>query len=244
MAAGPRGLQKGSRDHDRRGAGRKVPDRRAVNKPAPEFCAEYQKLIDRFNEQKSECKGYQISDNRYEIRLSGSGAGLILAGVMLAEAASIYDRKEAVQTQSYGPESRGGASKSEVVISDEEIDYPKVTNPNDCFWGNDFRRACDKYAGALKPGGVAILDSFYVEHPPEGTKSIRLLPLTAIAKDVAGKAIVANMVALGAIVALSGVVSREAIEKAVLDRVPKGTEEMNLNALRTGFASIEAPQEP
>jgi 2-oxoglutarate ferredoxin oxidoreductase subunit gamma len=178
-----------------------------------------------------------MNDNRYEIRLSGSGGqGLILAGIILAEAASIYDGKEAVQTQSYGPESRGGASKSEVVISDQEIDYPKVTSPDLLLAMT--QEACDKYVGDLKEGGVALLDSFYVERTPEGVEGVHLLPLTTIAKDGIGKVIVANIVALGAIVALSKVVSKESAEKAILDRVPKGTEEMNLRAFNAGFEAV------
>lgn len=178
-----------------------------------------------------------MEDNRYEIRLSGSGGqGLILAGIILGEAACIYAGKEAVQTQSYGPESRGGASKSEVVISDADIDYPKVTSPNLLLAMT--QEACDKYIGNLRPDGVAILDTFFVEKVPSA-KNVLALPLTTIAKDVTGRTIAANIVALGAIVAVSGVVNREAIEKAVAARVPKGTEEMNLKALHAGFNAAE-----
>ena len=178
-----------------------------------------------------------MNDNRYEIRLSGSGGqGLILAGIILAEAASIYEGKEAVQTQSYGPESRGGASKSEVVISDAEIDYPKVTSPDMLLAMT--QEACDKYIGDLKESGIAIVDSFFVENAPEAP-NVLSLPLTAIAKETTGRAIVANIVALGAITALSNIVSRDAIEKAVLARVPKGTEELNQKALHAGFEAGE-----
>jgi len=178
-----------------------------------------------------------MKDNRFEIRLSGSGGqGLILAGIILAEAASIYEGKEAVQTQSYGPESRGGASKSEVVISDSEIDYPKVTAPDLLLAMT--QEACDKYIGDLKPDAVAILDSFHVERWPEGSGNLLAIPLTAIAKETTGKTIVANIVALGAIAAIGGIVSKEAMEKAVLARVPKGTEEMNQKALAAGFEAV------
>lgn len=178
-----------------------------------------------------------MKDNRYEIRLSGSGGqGLILAGIILAEAACIYDRKEAVQTQSYGPESRGGASKSEVVISDSEIDYPKVIAPDLLLAMT--QESCDKYIGDVRGGGIAIIDSFYVRSVPPGVENVMSLPLTAIAKETTGRTIVANIVALGAITAISKVVSSEAIEKAVLARVPKGTEEMNLKALRAGFEAV------
>lgn len=175
-----------------------------------------------------------MKDTRYEIRLSGSGGqGLILAGIILAEAASIYEGKEAVQTQSYGPESRGGASKSEVVISDQEIDYPKVTTPDLLLAMT--HEACDKYVRDTKPGAIVLLDSFLVKDWPKDLESqIHALPFTKIAQEATGKVIVANIVALGAITALSGIVSRESIERAVLARVPKGTEEMNKKALEAG----------
>lgn len=179
-----------------------------------------------------------MRDHRYEIRLSGSGGqGLILAGIILAEAACVFSGKEAVQTQSYGPESRGGASKSEVVVSDAEIDYPKVIAPDMLLAMT--QESCDKYLGDLKSDGIAILDSFHVHDIPDTAQKVVALPLTQMAKDTTGKTIVANIVALGAITVLSGIVSKEAVEKAVLDRVPKGTEEMNLKALRSGFEAGE-----
>jgi 2-oxoglutarate ferredoxin oxidoreductase subunit gamma len=101
------------------------------------------------------------------------------------------------------------------------------------------QEACDKYIGDLKDGGVAILDSFFVEKWPPEARNVRALPLTPIAKEVTGKTIVANIVALGAITAISGIVGKEAMEKAVLARVPKGTEEMNLKALAAGFEAGE-----
>lgn len=185
-----------------------------------------------------------MKDDRYEIRLSGSGGqGLILAGIILAEAASILEGKNAVQTQSYGPESRGGASKSEVVISSEEIDYPKVTRPDLLLAMT--QEACDRYCGDLKEGGVAILDTSNVQRMPRrGTKSSTDgkhygIPITAIAKEKVGKAITANIVALGVIAAVSKIVSRESIEKAILRRVPRGTEEINKHALEVGFEAGE-----
>ena len=180
-----------------------------------------------------------MKNSRFEVRLSGSGGqGLILAGIILAEAASIYEGKEAVQTQSYGPESRGGASKSEVVISSEEIDYPKVTSPDLLL--AMMQEACDKYIRDVKPGAIVILDETLVESWPKDLQAkIYPLPLTMIAQEASGKTIVANIVALGAIVALSGIVSKEAVEKAVLARVPKGTKEMNKKALYAGFEAAE-----
>jgi 2-oxoglutarate ferredoxin oxidoreductase subunit gamma len=172
---------------------------------------------------------------RYEIRLSGEGGqGIVLAGVILAEAAAIYDGKNATQTQVYGPESRGGASKAEVIISDEEIDYPKAMAVDLLLALT--QAAADKYGHDLKPSGILVVDSTKVSTVPDGTFAVHRLPIIDTAKDTVGKAMVANIVSLGVIAGLSKVVSREAIEQAVLARVPKGTEELNRHALEAGFA--------
>lgn len=173
---------------------------------------------------------------RYEIRLAGTGGqGQILAGIILAEAAAIYEGLNAVQSQSYGPESRGGASKAEVVISDGEIDYPKVTVPD--FLLVMSKDAWGKYGQGIGSKTKVLIDSTLVsieqDSVPEGTRLYKL-PITGMAKDL-GKEIVANIVALGAITAISGVVSRDAVEEAVLSRVPKGTEELNKKALSAGY---------
>ena len=170
--------------------------------------------------------------NRYELRLSGSGGqGLILAGLILAEAAGIYDNKNVTQIQSYGPEARGGASKSEVVISESEIDYPKVTHPDLLLALT--QEACDKYSPDLREEGILIVDSFRVKRVP--SPKAFSIPVTQIAKEEVGKELVTNIVALGIITELTGVVSREAVKRAVLDRVPRGTEELNRKALEVGF---------
>jgi len=172
---------------------------------------------------------------RYEIRLSGEGGqGIVLAGVILAEAAAIYDDKNATQTQVYGPESRGGASKAEVIISDEEIDYPKAMAVDLLLALT--QAAVDKYAHDLRPSGILVVDSTKVEKVPSGGFAVHRLPIIDTAKNAVGKAMVANIVSLGVIAGLSKVVSREAIERAVLARVPKGTEELNRRALEAGFA--------
>jgi len=173
--------------------------------------------------------------NKIELRLAGSGGqGLVLAGIILAEAAVLYDGKKAVQTQSYGPEARGGSSKSEVIISDEEIDYPKCENLDVLLALT--QESCEKYLDDLKPSGLMLLDSELVPHRPTGPwERVVSIPFVGIARDELGKQMVANIVALGALVALTGVVSPEAIEKAVLKRVPKGTEDLNKRALQAGM---------
>lgn len=175
-----------------------------------------------------------MSEERYEIRLSGAGGqGLITAGIILAEAAAIYEDINAIQTQSYGPEQRGGSSKADVVISRGAIDYPKVIVPQVLLAMN--QESANKYATGLKQDGVLILDSTYVSDKPPVKAKVYEFPISSVARDQLGREIVANIVALGVICGLTDVVSREAIESAVLDRVPKGTEDLNKRALAAGF---------
>ena len=176
---------------------------------------------------------------RYELRFSGAGGqGLILAGVIMAEAASIYDGKQAVQSQSYGPEARGGASKSEVIISDEPIDYPKATRVDALLALT--QEACDKYVHDLKEGGVLLLDSDMVKKMPAGNFAVTAFPIINTAKNEVGREIVANIVALGAMVALSGAVTKESAEKAVLARVPEAFVELNKKAFLLGYEKAMA----
>ena len=171
---------------------------------------------------------------RYEIRFSGAGGqGLILAGVIMAEAASIFDGIQAVQSQSYGPEARGGASKSEVIISDGPIDYPKATIVDALLALT--QEACDKYSHDLKEGGVLLIDSDLVKRQPEGNFNVVSFPITNTAKNEVGREIVTNIVALGAMVALTGAVTRESAEKAVLARVPEAFLELNKKAFNIGY---------
>lgn len=174
--------------------------------------------------------------DQVELRLSGSGGqGLLLAGIILSEAALI-ENKNAIQTQSYGPEARGGASKAEVIISHNEIDFPKVTAPNIILALTQI--ASDKYIDTIREDGIVIVDSKIVL--PEGLKAKRIIsvPIIDTATDVVGKAIVANIVAIGVLVAATGVVSKESVEQAVLKRVPKGTEELNKLALTEGYKLV------
>lgn len=170
-----------------------------------------------------------------EIRLSGSGGqGLILAGIILAEA-SILEGKNAVQSQSYGPEARGGASKAEVIISNEEIDYPKVEFADLLLSLNQV--ACDKYINTLKDGGILIVDTD-IELPNNLPYNVIRIPIINTASEKMQKPMVANIIALGAIQALTEVVSRTSLEEAVLKRVPKGTEQLNKDALMEGYNLI------
>jgi len=175
-----------------------------------------------------------MSASRYEIRFSGAGGqGLILAGIIMGEAAAIFDGKQAVQSQSYGPEARGGASKSEVVISDEPIDFPKATTVDALLALT--QEACDKYSADLKEGGILLVDSDMVKKLPKGNFTVVGIPIINIAKNEIGRTIVANIVALGAMVALTGVVTKESAEKAVLSRVPEAFVDLNRTAFLAGY---------
>ncbi|MGZ3493114.1 MAG: 2-oxoacid:acceptor oxidoreductase family protein [Thermodesulfobacteriota bacterium] len=170
--------------------------------------------------------------DRYEIRLSGSGGqGLILMGIILAEAIGIYDGKYVAQTQSYGPEARGGSSKSEVIVSDEEIDYPKAMKLDLLLAMN--QKSCDEFYPDLKPDGLLIVDSTFVTQIP--TSKAFQIPFTGIARERFKREVVANIVALGSLSQLSPIVSARAVESAVLARVPKGTEKLNRDALKAGM---------
>jgi 2-oxoglutarate ferredoxin oxidoreductase subunit gamma len=171
---------------------------------------------------------------RYEVRLSGEGGqGLVLAGKVLTEAAAIYEDMNATQSQSYGPEARGGASRSEVIISDEDIDYPKAVNIDLLLALT--QESLNRYWHDLKENGIMLVDSDAVQEIPEGNFHVHKVPIISLARDKVGKAVVANIVALGIITELIGHVSADSVEQAILTRVPKGTEELNLKAFRLGL---------
>lgn len=173
---------------------------------------------------------------RFDIRLSGSGGqGLILMGIILAEAIGVYDGKYVAQTQSYGPEARGGSSKAEVVVSDQEIDYPKALKLDLLLAMN--QKSCDDYYMDLKPKGILVVDSTFVNQVP--IPRAYQIPFTRIARDKFKREMVANIIALGAISKLTPIVSARAIEAAVLARVPKGTEKLNRDALRAGISAAK-----
>lgn len=173
--------------------------------------------------------------NRKEVRITGfGGQGIVLAGVILARAAAIHDNAQATQTNSHGAESRGGACMSDVVVSDERIDYPMCLLPDVLACMSPESAA--RYIPTMKDGGILVVDEDLVPEVPAGNYSLVVkVPATKVATEELEKRLVANVVMLGAVIGVSPVVSREAMEKAVLDSAPKGTEELNLKALRRGF---------
>lgn len=169
-----------------------------------------------------------------EITITGfGGQGVVLSGVVLGRAAALYDGKKATQTQSYGSATRGGGAKSEVIISDESINYPRIINPDILIAMS--QQALDKYINNLRPEGILIVDSVLVKDLPENHSfSIYRIPASQIASKEFGKIVVANMIMLGFLVNLTEVVSLKALIKSVRESIPKGTEEINLKALERG----------
>ncbi len=209
---------------------------------------EYQKLVERvrasLRHASRGCVLEGIMADRYELRLSGEGGqGLVLAGKILAEAAAIYDDRNATQSQSYGPEVRGGASKSEVIIADGAIDYPKAERLDLLLALT--QEAFDKYHRDLRPGGFLVVDAEAVTRLPDVSawKLVRV-PFEKLARERIGKSIVANIIALGVIVQLSQVVTEQAAEQAILARVPAGMEELNRRAFQLGLEAAEKVTQP
>lgn len=180
----------------------------------------------------------QNKQGRLEIVLSGSGGqGIILAGRILAEAASIYDNKEATMTQSYGPEARGGASNAEIVISCQKINYPKVMHADIVLAMTE--EALDKYGNSLSPGGLLIIDQTFIHKVPSSFKNVFKAPFSSLAIKLLDASIVANVIALGALVCISKVVSHKALVQAVLALVPEKVVVLDRIAVDAGYKVVE-----
>jgi len=175
---------------------------------------------------------------RHEIRFSGfGGQGIILSAVIIGRAAVMYDNKYAVQTQVYGPEARGGASMSAVIIDDEPILYPEVAVPD--IYVIMSQEGFEKYGANAAEDAVMLVDSTLVHSRPK-CRCVEI-PATQEAKQTLKRDIVANIVMLGALVAATHIVGEEALKKAVLDSVPKGTEDLNLKAMQLGLQLGKQP---
>lgn len=175
---------------------------------------------------------------RTELRLAGEGGqGLMTAAIIFAGAAAEHTDLNAIQTQSYGPESRGGSSKADIIIADEDIDYPEVDRPH--FVVVMAQEACDKFVPTVAKGGTVIVDSTYVRSVPEVDARVIKFPISEKAREL-GREIVANIVALGLLTGLAGVVPEDAVAKSLLTRIPKGTEELNKKAFQAGLEASRA----
>jgi len=172
---------------------------------------------------------------RAEIRFAGfGGQGIISAGKITGRAAAIYDGNNAVMMQSYGPEARGGACNADLVVSDAAIGYPQLHRP---LYGVIMsQEAYEKYGPTIDPAGTLIVDEDLVEmnEAPSPVDRVYAIPATRLADEL-GRKIVANVVMLGALAAITGVVSRDAMRDAILNSVPPRTVELNERAFVTGF---------
>ena len=178
--------------------------------------------------------GVSEGDLPLEVRLGGfGGQGIILSGKILGRAQAIYEERQVSLTRSYGPEARGGACSSALVISDEPILYPHVTRPR--LMVAMSQAAYAKYRDELADDGLLLVDADLVELDPEANHDVIRVPATHIAAEELELRIVANIVMLGAFTALTEVASKEAMRRAVLDSVPEGTEDLNERAFQRGY---------
>ena len=176
--------------------------------------------------------------SRVRFIFSGSGGqGVITAAVILGEAAVMHEGLNAVQSQSYGPEARGGAARSEVIISDGPINFPKVNNANVLVCLT--QQAYNKYSTAIRPGGLVVTDSRNVRLVKKVDARQIELPLYDTALGKAGNPVTMNICMLGAVVGLTGVVSRESVLKTISTRVPPEFLDVNQKAFFLGAALAE-----
>ena len=172
--------------------------------------------------------------SRTEVRLSGAGGqGIVLAGQILGQAVSLYEKgKFATFTQSYGPEARGGSCSAEIVVSDESVGYPYVTNPQILVIMS--QEAYNKYTPNIDQKTVVIIDTDLVKTSASKKLKVFSIPATALAREM-GRVVVANIIMLGFVAAVSRVVSPEALKESILATVPQGTGEFNVKAFTLGY---------
>ena len=169
---------------------------------------------------------------RQEIRFAGfGGQGIVLSGYITGKAAAVYDEKQAIFTQSYGPEARGGACSAQLVVDTDDIDYPLVSQPDITVIMS--QEAFNKFAKDSKPGSTMIVDQDLVETDMEGENVYRV-PMTRLAEEM-GKRIVANIVMLGAFTAVTGLISKDAMLESVKSSVPPKTIDLNVKAFEAGY---------
>jgi len=173
-----------------------------------------------------------------KLKISGfGGQGIILSSYIVGKAASVFDGKAAAMTQVYGPEARGGACSSQVVINEDFVDYPLVDTADVLVAMS--QEGCDKFLPILKSGGILFYDDGFVSGVDSRGKFKALsIPATGLAEKL-GKKIVANIVMLGFMTAHTDLVSAGAMEAAIRDSVPEKYVEVNLTAFKTGLEYTE-----
>jgi 2-oxoglutarate ferredoxin oxidoreductase subunit gamma len=173
--------------------------------------------------------------------ISGSGGqGVITAAIILAEAAVIYENLIAVQSQVYGPEARGGATRADVIISDSEIFFPKVLQPNMLVCLT--QQAYNKYSGIIRPGGLLITDTRHVKTERKVDARQVELPLHETVMENIGNPIVFNICMLGAVVGLTNLVQPDSIMKVIEKQIPANFLDLNRKALLLGMELVSADQ--
>jgi len=179
--------------------------------------------------------------NTKGIVFSGSGGqGVITAAIILAEAAVIYEGLNAVQTQSYGPEARGGATKADVVISEEPIHYPKAIRPHILVCLT--QKAYNNFSGIIRPGGLLLTDSHYVKQERKVDARQVELGMYRAVMDKIGKPIAFNICMLGAMTRLTGLVRAESIMRVLETKIPVDFLETNETALEIGLQLADSHQ--
>jgi 2-oxoglutarate ferredoxin oxidoreductase subunit gamma len=171
---------------------------------------------------------------RHRLVFSGSGGqGVITAAIILAEAAVVHENLNAAQSQSYGAAARGGATRTDVIISNETIDFPKVLQPDTLVCLT--QTAYNKFQGIIRPGGLLVTDPHWVVTSRKVDARQVELPLYDTVMEKIGKPIVLNIGMLGAIVALTELVKPESIMTTLKERIPGSFLEMNRKALELGM---------
>ncbi len=175
---------------------------------------------------------------RCRILFSGSGGqGVITAAIILAESAVLYEGLNAVQSQSYGPEARGGASRSDVIISDTDIRFPKVIQPNVLVCLT--QEAYNKFSELIRPGGLLLTDNHYVTQEKKVDARHVGLDMYKKVMDKIGKPIVFNICMLGALIELTQLIKPESIMKVLDIRIPAPFLDLNKKALELGQKLVE-----
>ena len=177
----------------------------------------------------------QPNVSRTEIRITGfGGQGVILAGIVLGYAVAVHEGKKAVQTQSYGAETRGGAARAEVVVSDEKIDYPKVISADITITMS--QESFERYGSSTRPGSALFVDADLVTSETGSSGgTIYRVPATKIAADEFKKTLAANMVMLGAVAAVTKIVRLESLKLSLREVAPRASTDLNTRALERGF---------
>lgn len=171
--------------------------------------------------------------SRKEIRIAGfGGQGIVLSGTIIGKAASIFSKGFAALTQSYGPESRGGSCRAEVITSDEPVDYPYVVSPQVQIILS--QEAYNEYGRNAPSDTLVIVDSDLINIDPDQNPTPLSVPASRMAQEL-GRPVVANIIMLGFLAATSDAVSDEALRNSILDSIPAGTEEFNMKAFDLGY---------